>query len=133
MVLAASSYPSFWNVLWTMIVFFLWIVWFFILFRVIADIFRRNDISGWGKTAWLIFVIILPFLGVFVYLIAEGNKMNQRDVASAQQSQQQFDTYVRSVAGGPAQEIDKAKQLLDQGTITQAEFDSIKAKALAAG
>ena len=132
MLVAASSYPSFWNVLWTMIVFFLWIVWFFILFRVIADIFRRHDISGWGKTAWLIFVIILPFLGVFVYLIAEGNKMNQRDVAGLQQSQEQFDTYVRSVAGGPAQEIDKAKQLLDQGTITQAEFDSIKAKALAA-
>jgi hypothetical protein len=116
-----------------MIVFFLWIVWFFILFRVIADIFRRHDINGWGKTAWLIFVIILPFLGVFVYLIAEGNKMNQRDVAGAQAAQDQFDTYVRSVAGGPAAEIDKAKQLLDQGTITQAEFDSIKAKALAAG
>jgi hypothetical protein len=116
-----------------MIVFFLWIIWFFILFRCIADIFRRKDISGWGKTAWLIFVIILPFLGVFVYLIAEGNKMTDRDVAGMQQQQQQFDTYVRSVAGGAAGEIEKAKQLLDQGTITQAEFDSIKARALAAG
>ena len=131
-MLLASSYPSFWNVLWTMIVFFLWIIWFFILFRVILDIFRRHDISGWGKTAWLIFVIILPFLGVFVYIIAEGNKMTQRDVERAQASQQQFDAYVQSVAGGPAAEIDKAKQLLDQGTITQAEFDSIKSKALAA-
>lgn len=132
-MLVASSYPSFWNVLWTMIVFFLWIVWFFILFRCIADIFRRKDISGWGKTAWLIFVIILPFLGVFVYLIAEGNKMTERDVQGMQAQQQQFDTYVRTVAGGPAGEIEKAKQLLDQGTITQAEFDSIKSRALAAG
>jgi hypothetical protein len=69
-LLLANSYPSFWNVLWTMIVFFLWIIWLIILFRVIFDIFRRRDISGWGKTGWLIFVIILPFLGVFVYLIA---------------------------------------------------------------
>lgn len=130
-MLAASSYPSFFSVLWTMIVFFAWIVWLILLFRVIVDIFRRQDISGWGKTLWLIFVIILPFLGVFVYLIAEGSKMADRDVATAQASQQQFDTYVRSVAGGPASEIDKAKQLLDNGTITQAEFDSIKAKALA--
>jgi Short C-terminal domain/Phospholipase_D-nuclease N-terminal len=131
-LLLANSYPSFWNVLWTMIVFFLWIIWLIILFRVIFDIFRRHDISGWGKTGWLIFVIILPFLGVFVYLIAEGGKMANRDVEAAQQQQAQFDTYVRSVASGPAGEIEKAKQLLDNGTITQAEFDSIKAKALAA-
>jgi predicted PurR-regulated permease PerM len=132
-VLVAAGYPSFWDVLWTTFVFFLWIIWFFLLFRVIADIFRRHDISGWGKTLWLIFVIILPFLGVFVYLIAEGNKMTQRDVRNMQDSQAQFDDYVRTVAGGPAGEIEKAKQLLDQGTITQAEFDSIKARALAAG
>jgi hypothetical protein len=120
-------------VLWTTIVFFLWIIWFFLLFRIIADIFRRHDLSGFGKTAWLIFVIILPFLGVFVYVIAEGGKMSQRDVQNMQAQQQQFDTYVKTVAGGAAGEIDKAKQLLDQGTITQAEFDSIKARALAAG
>lgn len=131
-MLVAAGYPSFWDVLWTTFVFFLWIIWFFLLFRVIADIFRRHDISGWGKTGWLVFVILLPFLGVFVYLIAEGNKMAQRDVRNMQESQAQFDDYVRNVAGGPAAEIDKAKQLLDQGTITQAEFDSIKAKALAA-
>ena len=130
-LLLANSYPSFWNVLWTMIVFFLWIIWLIILFRVIFDIFRRHDISGWGKTGWLIFVIILPFLGVFVYLIAEGGKMANRDVEVAQQQQAQFDTYVRSVAGGPAGEIEKAKQLLDSGTITQAEFDRLKEKALA--
>jgi Short C-terminal domain/Phospholipase_D-nuclease N-terminal len=128
----ADSYP-FLDVLWTMIIFFVWILWFFLLFRVIMDIFRRHDIHGGGKTLWLIFVIILPFLGVFVYLIAEGHKMATRDLESAQASQQQFDQYVRSVSSssGSAAEIEKAKSLLDSGAITQAEFDALKAKALA--
>jgi Short C-terminal domain/Phospholipase_D-nuclease N-terminal len=131
-MLVAADYP-FLDVLWTMIIFFLWIIWFMLLFRVIADIFRRHDIGGGAKTLWLIFVILLPFLGVFVYLIAEGHAMADRDVRRAEASQEQFDTYVKSVAGsgGPAAEIDKAKQLLDSGAITQAEFDAIKAKALA--
>jgi len=126
----AASYP-FLDVLWTMIIFFCWIIWFFLLFRVIADIFRRHDIHGGAKTLWLIFVIILPFLGVFIYLIAESHGMADRDMKTAQASQQQFDTYVKSVAGGSASEIEKAKGLLDSGAITQAEFDTIKAKALA--
>ena len=132
-MLADASYP-FLDVLWTMIIFFVWILWFFLLFRVIIDIFRRHDIHGGGKTLWLIFVIILPFLGVFVYLIAEGHKMANRDMEQAQASQQQFDQYVRSVSagsGGSAAEIEKAKGLLDSGAITQAEFDALKAKALA--
>ena len=131
-MLVASSYP-FLDVFWTMLIFFLWVAWFIILFRVIGDIFRRHDIGGAGKVLWLIFVIILPFLGVFIYLIAESKGMTERSIERAQASQQQFDDYVRETAssGGAAAEIDKAKQLLDSGAITQAEFDAIKAKALA--
>jgi Short C-terminal domain/Phospholipase_D-nuclease N-terminal len=127
----AADYP-FLDVLWTMVIFFCWIIWFFLLFRVFADVFRRRDIGGGMKTLWIIFVIILPFLGVFIYLIAQGHGMADRDVQGMQAQQQQFDTYVKSVAGGAASEIEKAKGLLDSGAITQAEFDSIKAKALAA-
>ena len=131
-MLVASSYP-FLDVFWTMLIFFLWVAWFIILFRVIADIFRRHDIGGGGKVLWLIFVILLPFLGVFIYLIAESKGMTERSLEEAKASRQQFDDYVRETAssGGAAAEIDKAKQLLDSGTITQAEFDAIKAKALA--
>jgi predicted PurR-regulated permease PerM len=131
-VLVAADYP-FLDVLWTMFIFFLWIIWFFLLFRVIVDIFRRKDIGGGKKTLWLLFVILLPFLGVFVYLIVNSNEMADRDVQRAQASQQQFDSYVKEVAGsgGAAAEIDKAKQLLDSGAITQEEFNSIKANALA--
>jgi putative oligomerization/nucleic acid binding protein/phospholipase D-like protein len=126
----AADYP-FLDVLWTLIVFFAWVAWFIILFRVIADLFRRHDISGWGKVGWIVFVIVLPFIGVFVYLIVEGQAMAQRDTKDAQAAQSQFDDYIRTTAGGSAAEIEKAKQLLDSGAITQAEFDQIKAKALA--
>ena len=131
-MLVAADYP-FLDVIWTMFIFFIWILWFFLLFRVIVDIFRRHDIKGGKKTLWLIFVIFLPFLGVFVYLIANSDDIADRDARGAQAAQQEFDTYVKSVAssGGPAAEIDKAKQLLDSGAITQQEFDSLKAKALA--
>jgi hypothetical protein len=131
-LLVAADYP-FLDVLWTMIIFFLWIIWFFLLFRVIADIFRRHDIGGGTKTLWLIFVILLPFLGVFVYLIVHSGDIADRDMRSARASQKEFDQYVQSVAGsgGAAAEIERAKQLLDSGAITQQEFDAIKAKALA--
>ena len=131
-MVVASSYP-FLDVFWTILIFFVWVAWFIVLFRVIGDIFRRHDIGGGAKVLWLIFVIILPFLGVFIYLIAESKGMDERNVERAQASQQQFDAYVRETAssGGAAAEIDKAKQLLDSGAITQAEFDAIKAKALA--
>jgi len=129
-VVVAADYP-FLDVLWTMLVIFLWIAWFFILFRVLMDLFRRHDIGGFSKVLWIIFVILLPFLGVFVYIIAQGHHMAERDMKDAQAAQAQFDTYVKSVAGGPAAEIDKASQLLSSGAITQAEFDEIKRKALA--
>ena len=126
------SYP-FLDLLWTMLIFFLWIVWFWILIRVFADVFRRRDLSGLGKTGWLIFVIILPFLGVFIYLITQDDGMAQRDIDRARAQQAQLDEYVRETAGtgGAAAEIEKAKALLDSGALTQAEFEAIKQKALA--
>jgi Phospholipase_D-nuclease N-terminal/Short C-terminal domain len=128
----ASSYP-FLDVFWTILIFFVWVAWFMLLFRVIADIFRRHDIHGGGKVLWLIFVIIVPFLGVFIYLVVESKGMTERSMADVQAQQTQMDNYVKSVAGsgGAAAEIEKAKGLLDSGAITQAEFDGIKAKALA--
>ena len=129
-MLLAADYP-FLDILWTMLIFFLWIAWFWILITVFADIFRRHDTSGFGKVLWLIFVILVPFLGVFVYLIANHDGMTKRNIERMQNQQAQMDDYVRSVSGGgAAAEIEKAKGLLDSGAITQAEFDSIKAKAL---
>jgi Short C-terminal domain/Phospholipase_D-nuclease N-terminal len=132
-MLLASDYP-FLDVLWTLLIFFLWVIWFWLLFTVFIDVFRRHDIGGWKKALWLIFVIILPFLGVFIYIITQNDGMTQRNVERAQSQRAQFDQYVRETAGasgGAAAEIDTAKQLLDQGAITQAEFDAIKQKALA--
>ena len=125
---------TFGQAMWTMFVFFVWILWFWLLFMVFGDLFRRHDIGGWGKAGWCVFVILLPFLGVFVYLIAEGKTMGERNVQQAQAAQSQMDTYVRSVAssGNAAEQIAQAKGLLDSGAITQAEFDQLKAKALAA-
>ena len=119
----ADSYP-FWNVMWTILVFFLWVMWFWLLFEVFADVFRRHDISGWGKTGWLIFVIILPFLGVFIYLISQSDGMRER--ARVREATQGY--YGTDSA---AAEIESAKKLLDSGTITLAEFNAIKQKALA--
>jgi putative oligomerization/nucleic acid binding protein/phospholipase D-like protein len=129
----AADYP-FLDVLWTMLIFFAWIIWFWLLITVFADLFRRHDTSGFAKVLWIIFVIVLPFLGVFIYLIVEHQGMTERSMNQAQAQKAQMDDYVRSVAGGggAAAEIEKAKGLLDSGAITQAEFDAIKAKALAA-
>jgi putative oligomerization/nucleic acid binding protein/phospholipase D-like protein len=132
-MLLASDYP-FLDVLWTLFIFFLWVIWFWLLFTVFIDVFRRHDIGGGKKTLWLIFVIILPFLGVFIYIITNNDGMTQRNLERAKAQQAQFDHYVRETAGGgggAATEIANAKQLLDQGAITQAEFDAIKQKALA--
>jgi len=130
--LIASSYP-FLSVMWTLLVIFAWVIWFWLLITVFMDLFRRHDISGWAKAGWIIFVIILPFIGVLIYLIAESKGIAERTQKEAQQSQEQFDDYVKTVAAqsDPAEQIAKAKSLLDSGAITQAEFDSIKAKALA--
>ena len=131
----AADYP-FLDLMWTMLIFFIWILWFWLLFTVFADIFRRHDISGWMKAAWLIFTILLPFLGVFVYLITQNNGMTERNLERARAQKAQFDDYVRETAGGSggggaASEIERAKGLLDSGAITQSEFDAIKQKALA--
>ena len=127
-----SDYPPFFSVLWTMAVFFAWIIWFWLLITVFSDLFRRHDASGVTKVAWMIFVIILPYLGVFVYLIANHNGMTERAMKQQQAAQQQLDEHIRSVAPPSATaDIEKAKQLLDSGAITQAEYDSLKAKALA--
>ena len=131
----AADYPSFFSVLWTMFMFFLFVIWIWILITVFADIFRRKDIGGGMKAIWIIFVIVLPYLGVLVYLIANHDGMADRNIAQMQKQQQATDAYIQSVAGsgGAAAEIEKAKGLLDSGAITQAEFDAIKQKALAAG
>jgi type VI protein secretion system component VasK len=131
-VLLAADYP-FLNIFWTMIIFFAWVCWIMLVFRVFADIFRRRESSGWTKAAWCVIVIILPFLGVLIYLIANGRHMAERDVQQAQAAQAQFDERVRTVAAssGPAAEIDKAKRLLDNGTINETEYDALKTKALA--
>ena len=127
----AASYP-FLDVLWSMFIFFMFFIWILILFKVFGDLFRRRDIGGGMKTAWIIFVILLPFLGVFIYLIAEGNKMADRDMEQMQVAKAQQDEYIKSVAGSsPADQIAQAKQLLDSGAISQAEFDTMKQKALA--
>jgi hypothetical protein len=130
-MLLAADYPVL-GVFWSMLIFFVWIAWFMLLFHVVGDVFRRRDASGAKKTAWLIFLIFVPFLGVFVYLIGNGDDMAKRNIEQAEARRSEMDTYVREVAGssGPAGEIEKAKGLLDSGAITQAEFDSIKAKAL---
>ncbi len=130
----AADYP-FLDIFWTMFIFFLFVIWIWILITVFADIFRRRDIGGGTKALWIIFVIVLPYLGVLVYLIANHDGMAERNIAHMQKQQQQQDAYIQSVAGsgGAAAEIEKAKGLLDSGAITQAEFDAIKQKALAAG
>jgi hypothetical protein len=124
------------QVFYSMLWFFLFFIWIYMLIVVFGDIFRSDDLSGWAKALWTIFVIVLPYLGVFVYLIARGGKMAQRNVESQQRSQQDLDQYVRSVAGSGgssvAAELEQLAKLRDQGTITEEEFAALKSKALAA-
>jgi preprotein translocase subunit YajC len=124
---------TFLDFLWTMIIIFFMVAFFMIFFQVVGDLFRRDDTSGFGKVVWILFLIFLPFLGIFIYLITNQQGMRERQLESMKKSQQQFDSYVRETAGsgGSADQIAKAKELLDAGTITQAEFDQMKAKALA--
>jgi hypothetical protein len=128
----AADYP-FLNILWSMIIFFVWVTWIWMMILILSDVFRRRDLSGWGKAGWTFFLIVLPFLGALIYLIAQSDGMAERRAQDVQGQRAQMDDYVRSVAGngGPAAEIDKAKQLLDSGAINQTEFDALKAKALA--
>ncbi len=128
----AADYP-FLDIFWTMIIFFCWVIWFWMVIVIFSDIFSRHDISGWAKAAWTVFIIVVPFLGVLIYLITNSKEMAERRTQQTQAAQADFDDYVKDVAAssGPAGEIDKAKQLLDSGAITQPEFEALKAKALA--
>jgi hypothetical protein len=130
---AATDYP-FLDILWTMIIFFVWLIWIWTVISILADVFARRDISGWGKAAWTVFLIAVPFLGVLIYMITNSDDMAERRVQKYEAAQARFDDYAKSQAtngGGAAVEIEKAKQLLDSGAITQAEFEAIKVKALA--
>jgi Short C-terminal domain/Phospholipase_D-nuclease N-terminal len=131
-VVFAADYP-FLDVFWTMVIFFFWVIWIWILVTVLIDLFRRHDIGGWSKALWTLFVIVLPYLGVFIYLITQGKQMAERRADEMRASQASFDSYVRDVsaASAPSDQIAKAKELLDSGAIDQAEFDQLKAKALA--
>ena len=117
----AADYP-FLDVLWTMVIFFAWVIWIWILISILTDLFRRHDISGWSKALWTIFLIILPFLGVLIYMIVNGQGMAERNVKQLEAA---------AVVAGPSAQIASAKDLLDQGAITQEEFEAIKRKALA--
>ena len=134
-----SSYP-FLDLIWTMIVFFGWVIWFWLLIVIFGDLFHRSDKSGWAKAGWTVVLIVLPFIGVLIYLIAEGHHMGERRQARAEQAQSQFEDYVRSAAGSggddrtagnATDQLVKAKKLLDDGAITQTEYDSLKQKVLA--
>jgi len=125
---------SFWD-------FLLWVFWFYILFAciwifitIIVDLFRDHTLNGWGKAGWVIFLVLLPFLAALIYLIARGQGMTKRELERRGQAQNEANSYIRSVAGtsSPTSEIESAKKLLDSGAITQAEYDALKAKALAA-
>jgi hypothetical protein len=125
---------SFGQVMWSFFVFFAWILFFWLLFTVFGDLFSRHDISGWAKAGWSVLVICLPYLGIFIYIISQGKGMGERRAKEAQTAQSQMDTYIRSVASSsdsPTDQIARGKELLDTGAITQAEFDQLKAKALA--
>jgi hypothetical protein len=128
-----NDYP-FLELMWTMAVFFAWVIWFWLLILMLADIFRRRDISGWAKAGWTVLVLILPYVGVLIYMISQGRGMAERRMAESQASQYQFDEYVRSVSssagGGAADQIAKAKQLLDDGSISQKEYEALKQKAM---
>ena len=127
----AADYP-FLDILWTMFIFFAWVIWFWLLISIFSDVFRRSDIHGGKKTLWCVFVILTPFIGVFVYLISQSKGMNERNLQSVKQQRQQSDDYIRSVAtDDPASQIAQAKSLLDSGAINAQEFDSLKQKALA--
>jgi hypothetical protein len=131
MEVIASSYP-FLGVVWDMLIFFAWVIFIWIAITVLIDVFRRNDLSGWGKAGWTVLIVLFPWIGVLIYLIINHAGMAERRYREAATAQAQFDQYVRTTAGsgGAAGEIERAKKLLADGTITQSEFDAIKAKAL---
>jgi ABC-type multidrug transport system fused ATPase/permease subunit len=134
MLLAASSYSyPLLGAFWTIVMIFLWVIWFWVLITIFIDIFRSDDLSGWAKTLWFVFVLILPLVGVLVYLIARGGTMQERSARQAQRQQEQIRSYVQEAAGSPssADQLAKLADLRDRGVITAEEFDREKAKILA--
>jgi hypothetical protein len=127
----ATSYPLL-EAFWTILVFFAFFVWIWLLFSVFADLFRRSDASGWVKVGWIIFVVLLPYLGVFVYLVAEHKGMTERTIEQQRTARTRMDRYVWAAAATtPSEQIAKGEELLKQGAVTQAEFERIKQRALA--
>jgi membrane protein implicated in regulation of membrane protease activity len=134
MFIASSSYSyPVLGVFWTILMIFLWVIWFWILITIIIDIFRSHDLSGWAKALWFVFILFLPLIGVLVYLIARGDKMHERQVRQAQRQEEQLRSYVQEAAGpqSSADQLAKLADLRDRGVITDAEFDREKAKILA--
>jgi len=134
MPLASSySYPLL-GAFWTIFEIFLWVIWIWILITVFIDIFRSPDLSGWGKALWFLFVLLIPLIGVLVYLIARGDKMHEHTVQAAQQQDAEVRSYIKQAAGAPstADQLTKLAELRDRGVITAQEFDQQKAKILAA-
>ena len=132
MTLAAGSYPLL-DLVWTFVVFFGLIVYFWVLITVFADLFRRRDVSGWGKAGWTVFVFVLPLVGALVYLISQGHNMAERGTREADRAKQDTDQYIRSVAAPGyrgVDEIARGKELLDRGAISQEEFDQMKRRVL---
>lgn len=131
------DYPllnAFWTIMWV----FLWVMWFMLLFRIIGDIFRDDSMNGWGKAGWCVFVVILPFLGCFVYLIARGKGMGERELRTARRNEQEFRSYVREAAGsgegkgtGHVEELSRLADLRNHGDITPQEYERAKEKVLA--
>jgi hypothetical protein len=128
----AADYPLL-NIFWSMVIFFAWVIWIWMVIGVLADVFGRRDLTGWQKAGWSLFVIVVPFVAVLIYLITHGNEMAERKMRGSEAARSDFEDYARTGAadGGAATEIEKAKQLLDSGAVTPAEYDTIKAKALA--
>ena len=134
MLLASSSYNyPILNVFWTILMIFLWVLWFWVLITVFIDLFRSRDLSGWAKALWFVFILVLPLIGVLVYLIARGGKMHEHAAREAELQDQQFRRYVQEAAGsqGSADQLAKLADLRDRGVITADEFDREKAKILA--
>ena len=125
---------SFWDIIWWFLTIFIFISYLFVLFAIISDLFRDHKLNGWWKAVWIIFLLFFPIITALVYLIARGRGMGERSQAQAKQLQEAQSEYIKSVAGAgaasPSDEIAKARALLDAGTIDQAEYDALKAKAL---
>ncbi|NMO93539.1 SHOCT domain-containing protein [Actinomycetospora sp. TBRC 11914] len=135
MLLAQSATYPLLDLFWTMLVFFGFVIWFWLLFVIFGDVFRRHDISGWGKAGWTVLIIVIPIFGSLIYLIAQGRNMAERRTADVAAARADYERDVRNIAanghaGGPTDQIAAGKRLLDEGAITQEEFDALKRKAL---